>query len=75
MLKMSGKYTIYFDIERPWTLKFNQIYTQLLCHSMFNFVLNNCLVNLKSAWCDKYKNKYPSVLCKSVSLVMCILLN
>ena len=49
MLKMSGKYTIYFDIERPWTLKFNQIYTQLLCHSMFNFVLNNCLVNLKSA--------------------------
>ena len=34
---------------------------------MFNFVLNNCLVNLKSARYDKYKkNKYPSVLCKSV---------
>jgi hypothetical protein len=26
---MSGKYTIYFDIERPWTLKLNQVYTQL----------------------------------------------
>jgi hypothetical protein len=26
---VSGKYTIYFDIERPWTLKFNQVYTQL----------------------------------------------
>ena len=29
-VKISGKYTIYFDIERPWNLKFNQVYTHLL---------------------------------------------
>ena len=39
MLKMSGKYTIYFDIERPWTLKFNQVYTQL-----FSDYVIRCLI-------------------------------
>ena len=41
MLKMSGKYTIYFVIERPWTLKFNQVYTQL-----FSDYVIQCLILL-----------------------------
>jgi hypothetical protein len=39
MLKMSGKYTIYVGIERPWTLKFNQVYTQL-----FSDYVIRCLI-------------------------------
>jgi hypothetical protein len=33
------KHTIYFDIERPWTLKFNQVYTQL-----FSDYVIRCLI-------------------------------
>jgi hypothetical protein len=39
MLKMSAKHTIYFDIERPWTSKFNQVYTQL-----FSDYVIRCLI-------------------------------
>jgi hypothetical protein len=36
---VSGKYTIYFDIERPWTLKFNQVYTQLFSDYVIRFFI------------------------------------
>jgi hypothetical protein len=35
---------------------------------MFNFILNNCLVNLKLARCDNYKKKYGLPVIKRIRI-------